>query len=53
MDNYVKEYNAWMKKLVRMNRYLILDESMSPFKPRADKYGGLPHMSSKVDGRPA
>jgi hypothetical protein len=45
MDNYVKEYNAWMKKLVRMNRYLILDESMSPFKPRADKYGGLPHMS--------
>ena len=45
--DFVTEFNKHMSETcyITDQRYYILDESMSPFKPRADKYGGLPHLS--------
>jgi hypothetical protein len=45
MANFVVEYNRHMANLMELNAYLVLDETMSPFRPRADKYGGLPHLT--------
>jgi hypothetical protein len=44
---FVTEYNAHMMELIEYlhDLYWIPDESMSPLKPRSDKYGGLPNLS--------
>lgn len=42
---FVHRYNTHMVNLCKFGRYWVLDESMSPYQPRADKYGGLPHLS--------
>eukprot|EP01047_Picozoa_sp_COSAG01_P030515 COSAG01_NODE_2130_length_8363_cov_5.120523_5_plen_379_part_00 len=42
---FVDQYNEHMKAFIQLGRYYIHDESMGPWKPRADKYGGLPHLS--------
>ena len=43
--DFVTRYNRHMLDYCEFGRYWVLDESMSPFQPRADKYGGLPHLS--------
>ena len=43
--DFVTRYNSHMQSVCKFGRYWCLDESMSPYQPRADKYGGLPHLS--------
>jgi hypothetical protein len=43
---FVTEYNAHMMDLIEnLRAYWIADETMSPFQPRADKFGGLANLS--------
>ena len=41
---FVNEYNHLRKKVIRV-MYLMLDESMSGWRPKTSKRGGLPHIS--------
>ena len=41
----VNDFNATIKKNYVSSDRLCLDESMSAWRPRQDKYGGLPHIS--------
>ena len=41
----IVEFNDHNADLLRLGRYTVADESMCPWQPRADKFGGLPHIT--------
>ena len=43
--DWMEQFNDHMADLLQLGRYLCLDETMSPFRPRADKFGGLPTLT--------
>ncbi len=44
LSPFVKEYNSLRTKSIRVI-YLMLDESMSGWRPKTSKRGGLPHIT--------
>ena len=44
LSPFVKEYNSLRTKSIRVI-YLMLDKSMSGWRPKTSKRGGLPHIS--------
>ena len=42
---FILQFNNHYSKILRHGRYLCMDELMSPFRPRADKFGGLPQLT--------